>query len=245
MIRWCTSEAAIAGWVKGNRLGSPERLIEVRLALCVAVVVVLAAACGSEDNPGSAPLPESISVEELIEQFGVTPAALEDIRFIAGEEGWSLEEALYRVAWQEGFSIFAQELRETYPEEFASAEILGDEGPRRVLLAFRGLVPEEVRSDPRLEHLDIEFREMTGFSEAELADQVIAVHYTMRNLGFIEVGTGPDPDTGEVRVDAARRPEDRGKTDGEIIATFPENLRADNVVIVFYPEGTVLGADDE
>jgi hypothetical protein len=182
------------------------------------------------------------TAEELIEQFGLTPAELEDIRFIAGEEAWTLEEALYRVAWQQGFSILAQELRETYPEDFASAEILGDAGPRHVSIAFRGPVPEEVRTDPRLSHLDVEFREAVGFSEAELAEQVVDVHYTLFELGFTQIVSGPEVDTGEVRVDAARRPVDRGKTDAEIIATFPENARADNVVIVLHPEGTVLGA---
>ena len=219
--------------------------------MCIATAVLLAAACGSSDSPSSAALsssspspPESISVDELIEQFGITPAALEDIRFIAGEEGWSLEEALYRIAWQEEFSIFAQELRETYPDEFASAEILGDEGPRNVLLAFRGPVPDDVRNDPRLEHLDVEFREMAGFSETELVDQVMDVHYTMLDLGFVQIVSGPETDTGEVRVDAARRPVDRGKSDAEIIATFPENVRAENVIIVLHPEGTVFGGLD-
>lgn len=182
--------------------------------------------------------------EEMIEQFGVTPAELEDIQFIAEEEGWSLEEALYRVGWHERFSDFVSELRETYPEEFSAGGILGDEGPRNVFLAFRGPIPEDVRSDPRLNHLDVEFRETTGFSESELVDQVIDVHSTMLDLGFIEVGTGPETETGEVRVDVARRPVDRGKTDAEIIANLPANLRADNVVIVFHPEGTVLGGED-
>ena len=220
----------------------PKRLTDVRVVLCVALFV-LPAACGSGEVLAS--LPASVPpIEEMIEQYGVTPAALEDIRFIADEEGWSLEEALYRIGWQGGFSDLVAELREAYPEDFSAGGILGDQGPRNVFLAFRGAVPEQVRSDPRLDHLDVEFREATGFSEAELSAQVIDVHYTMLELGFAEVGTGPETDTGEVRVDVARRPVDRGKTDDEIIATFPANVRADNVVIVFHPEGTVLGGED-
>ena len=213
-------------------------------AFLFAALLVSLAACGSgevSESPLSTSLP---SIEEMIDQFGVTPAALEDVRFIADEEGWSLEEALYRIGWQESFSHFVAELRDAYPEDFSAGGILGDEGPRNVFLAFRGPVPEEVRTDPRLGHLDVEFREATGFSEAELSAQVIDVHRTMLDLGFREVGTGPETETGEVRVDAARRPVDRSKTDAEIIATFPPNVRADNVVIVFHPEGTVLGGDD-
>lgn len=205
---------------------------------------VLLAACGSGELLESPPPTSLQPIDEMIDQFGVTPAGLEDIRFIADEEGWSLEEAVYRIGWQESFSQFVSELRESYPEDFSAGGILGDEGPRNVFLAFRGPIPEDVRGDPRLDHLDVEFREATGFSEAELSAQILDVHYAMLDLGFIEVGTGPETDTGEVRVDVARRPVDRGKTDADIIATFPASLRADNVVIVFHPEGTVLGGDD-
>jgi len=218
-----------------------KRLIGVR-AFVPIVMCALLAACGSG---GDSALPTSLpTADEMIEQLDLSSAALEDLRFIADEEGWSLEEALYRIGWQEDFSRFVQELREAYPEDFTAGGILGEAGPRSVFIAFSGAVPDEVRFDPRLGHLEVEFRESTGFSEAVLSDQVIDVHYTMRNLGFLEVGTGPDIDTGQVRVDAARRPIDRGRTAEEIVASLPQNLRADNVVIVFHPEGTVLGGDD-
>ena len=213
-------------------------------ALRSIALYVLLAACGSGEMSDSPLLTSMPTVGEMIEQFGTTPAELEDIRFIADEEGWSLEEALYRIGWQEAFSLFVDELRKTYPEDFSAGGISRDEGPRNVFLTFRGPIPEDVGSDPRLDHLDVEFRETTGFSEAELSAQVIDVHHTMLDLGFTEVGTGPETETGEVRVDVARRPVDRGKTDAEVIATFPANLRADNVAIVLHPEGTVLGGDD-
>lgn len=206
------------------------------IALCAGL-----AACGSADGSAAAELATLPTAEELVEQFGVAPAELDDIGFVAAEEDWSLEEALSRLAWQQGFSTFVQELREIYPEDFAAGGILGDEGARSVFLDFRGPMPEDVRTDPRSNHLDVEFRQATGFSKAELVDPVIDVHYTMRELGFSEVVTGPEIDTGEVRVDTARRPVDRGKSDDEIIAAFPANLQADNVVIVFHSKRTVLG----
>lgn len=218
-----------------------KRLIDVRALILMAMFILLASCGSGRDSDLTTSLP---TADEMIEQFEVSAAALDDLRFIAAEEGWSLEEALYRIGWQEGFSMFVQELRETYPEDFAGGGILGAEGPRNVFIAFRGSVPDDVRTNPRLGHLDVEFRESAGFSEAALADQVIDVHHTLRDLGFIEIGTGPDIDTGRVRVDAVRRKADRGKTDDEIIATLPPNVRAANVVIVFYPEGTVLGGDD-
>ena len=174
----------------------------------------------------------------------MTPAELEDLQWIANEEGWTLEEALYRIAWQQGFGRFVQELRETYSDEYAGGGILGDEGPRNVFVAFRNAVPQEVRDDPRLQYLDVEFREGTGFGEAELIEQATEAHYAMVDSGFTEVSSGPDIQTGVIRIEAVRRPIDRDKTAAEIITSLPSSLRADNIVIVFYPEGTVLGGDD-
>ncbi len=79
-------------------------------------------------------------------------------------------------------------------------------------------VPDEVRDDPRLDHLDVEFREMLGFSEEELVRQTTAVHYAMREAGFPDVVSAPDIPTGIVDVFAVRREADRGKPDQDIIA---------------------------
>lgn len=222
-----------------------KRLIGMRASLLVAVLL-LVSGCGDGSDAAGLPSIEDIpSVEELVAEFEISEAELQDLQWIAGEEGWTLQEAIWRIQWQQHFGSVLHEIRETYPDQFAGGGILGEEGPRNVYIAFSGPVPDDVRNDPRLDHLDVEFRESAGFSEAELSDQVIDVHYTMRDLGFLEIGTGPDIDTGQVRVEAARRSIDRGKTDEEIIATLPPNVRADNVVIVFHPEGTVLNAELE
>jgi hypothetical protein len=213
-------------------------MVMSRIAVLVTVLTVATAACGGSARPvADGPLP---TAEELIEQYGVTPAALEDLRWIAGEEGWTLEEAIYRVAWQEGFSLFANEIRGTYPDEFAGAGILGDEGPHNVFISFRSAVPDAVRDDPRLEHLDVDFREMTGFSEDQLGEQTIAIHRAMLDAGFVDVVTGPDIDTGMIEVQAERRTFDHGRSDPQILAVLPDIVRAGNVRVVFFdfvPDG--------
>ncbi|MEA3509968.1 MAG: hypothetical protein U9R51_00895, partial [Actinomycetota bacterium] len=209
----------------------------MRRVVCLVLLALLLAACGV-GGAGSAPPSEIVepSVDELIEQFGVTPAELQDIQFIADEEGWTLSEALDRIAWQQGFAAFVQELRETYPAEFAGGAILGDTGARTVRLGFRSTVPVEVRADPRLQHLDVEFDEMLGFSEDDLSRQVIEVQRAMLDAGFSDVASGPDIFSGVIDVAAVRREVDRGKADQEIVADLPPAARADNVHIVFVDE---------
>ncbi len=215
----------------------------MRRVVFLVLLALLLAACGV-GGPGSAPPSEAVelSVDELIEQFGVTPAELQDIQFIADEEGWTLSEALDRIAWQQGFAVFVQELRETYPAEFAGGAILGDTGTRTVRIGFRSTVPAGVRADPRLQHLDVEFDEMLGFSEDDLSRQVIEVQRAMLDAGFSDVASGPDIFTGIIDVAAVRRETDRGKTDEEILADLPPVARAGNIRIVFVNE---LLASDE
>jgi hypothetical protein len=210
-----------------------------RNAALVLTVVVLMASCGGSAAPASQePRSQepSLSTEEFVEQFGVTPAELEDLKFVASEEGWTLAEAFDRIGWQQSFSVFLQEVRETYPDDYAGAAILFDEGPRNVFIAFRSTVPPEVRDDPRLAHLDVEFREMSGYSEEELNRQVVEVHQAMLEAGFANVGSGPDIETGIVRIEAELRDSDFGKPDADILAGLPAAARANNVVVVFYDE---------
>ena len=218
-------------------------MIMGRVAFLVVLIVVLSAWGGRGAGSATPSQSAAPSVEELVEQFGVTPAELEDIRFVADEEGWTLAEALDRVAWQQGFAMFVQELREAYPGEFAGAAILGEVGPRSVFIGFRSTVPTDVRDDFRLQYLDVEFREMLGFSEAELVRQTTAVHQAMLDAGFSDVVSGPNISTGIVEVATVRREADRDKADREIFADLPVVARADNVSIMFFDE--LPGADHQ
>jgi hypothetical protein len=214
----------------------------MRLGFLLLVLAIVVTACGEPDGSAGVFEVATPSAEELIEEFDLGPVELEDIQFVADEEGWTLAEAINRIGWQQGFAIVVQELRETYPHQFAGAAILFEEGPRDVFIAFRSSVPEEVRGDPRLQHLNVDFREMLGFSESELTRQTSAVHYAMREAGFPDVVSAPDIPTGIVDVFAVRREADRGKSDQEIIAGLPLVVRADNVRMMFVDD--LPGSDD-
>ena len=207
----------------------------MRWGLAIVVLALFGTACS-----GGTPDPAAEDVEALIEQYGVTTAELEDLRFVAQENGWTLTEALNRVAWQPGFADFVQELRDEYPKEYAAAAILPEVGPRSVFIAFRSDVPDEVRNDPRLDQLEVEFRDHQGFNESDLVEQNNTLFYLLLDAGFPDVHAFPDPSTGFVMVDVERRPEDAGKSDSEIKDGLPVEAHADNVRIAFFdslPDG--------
>ena len=207
----------------------------MRWGLALVVLALFGPACS-----GGTPDPAAEDVEALIEQYGVTTAELEDLRFVAQENGWTLTEALNRVAWQPGFADFVQELRDEYPKEYAAAAILPEVGPRSVFIAFRSDVPDEVRNDPRLDQLEVEFRDHQGFNESDLVEQNNTLFYLLLDAGFPDVHAFPDPSTGFVMVDVERRPEDAGKSDSEIKDGLPVEAHADNVRIAFFdslPDG--------
>jgi hypothetical protein len=212
-----------------------------RRAAALVLLTLVLAACGG--IPATSAQNAEPTVEELVEQFELSPAELEEIRSVAERHGWTLAEAVGRLEWQPEFGAFVEELQETFPYEFAGAGILGDVGPRSVYLGFRSTVPPEVRDDPRLRHLDVEFREMLGYSEDELARQTPDVHYAVLDAGFPSVSSAPDMATGVIEVVAVRRETDRGKSDGEIIAGLPAVTRAGNVHITFVDE--LPGSDDQ
>jgi len=169
----------------------------------------------------------------LVEQYGVSEAELGDLRFLAEENGWTLSETLNRVAWQQGFAEFVQELREQYPDEYSAAAILPEAGPRSVFIAFRYDIPGGVRSDPRLDHLDVEFRDQQGFAESEVVEQTEAIFFAVLDAGFPDAHAFPDPSTGLIMVEIERRAEDAGRSDSEIRNSLPTEALADNVRTTF------------
>lgn len=204
------------------------RVVTVWFAL---VVTLTAAGCSGSAAP-------STHAAELIEQFGVTADELVDIQVTAEEKGWTLEEALDRIGWHWGFAALVQELRENYPDDFAGAAIDGEVGARNVVIAFKWIVPAEVRDDPRLGHLDVEFREMTGISELETVSLApglyeAEVHYALLDAGFRNLVSVWNQNPGRIEVLVERRESDFGRSDDEIRALFPQLARADIVDVKF------------
>ncbi len=67
-------------------------------------------------------------------------AERQDLTLIAESEGIGTDEAMERVAWQNGFAMAATAVQEAYPETFAHAEIVS-EIPAVGSISFVGPVP--------------------------------------------------------------------------------------------------------
>lgn len=68
-------------------------------------------------------------------------AELQDLMWIAADDGIPLEEAIFRYGWQNQFAHAATELEENHPYEFAGAGIVNN--GCGAWIAFSGAVPAE------------------------------------------------------------------------------------------------------
>jgi len=145
----------------------------------------------------------------------ITAAQMKDIAFIAEERGITLEEAIAEIGWQESFAQLATVIANEFPEEYAGARIEQDGLP---WIAFKGDVPPGAmtmldgfergvfsRSEYQLasgEERRVLVREGRGFTEAELAEQVVEAYFAVldqRDL-VADASAGYDIETGEVTV---------------------------------------------
>ena len=130
-------------------------------------------------------------------------AELQDLQFIADQDGISLQEAIDRYAWRDNFSLATSRIREAAPEDFASAEIVG---PRQAQIAFKGQPPStalDILDIFRNSHsgVTVEVRTGLGYSEAELQKAIPAVHYAViRSPGVRDATTSFESSTAQIRT---------------------------------------------
>ena len=67
-------------------------------------------------------------------------AELEDLQFIADQEGISLQTAIERYGWRDNFSLAAAQIEEAVPDAFIGAEIVDGSS---AWIAFDGKAPQE------------------------------------------------------------------------------------------------------
>ena len=77
-----------------------KRLIGMRASL-LAAVLLLVSGCGDGSDAAGFPniIEDMPSVEELVAEFVISEAELQDLQWIADEEGWTLQEAILRIQW--------------------------------------------------------------------------------------------------------------------------------------------------
>jgi hypothetical protein len=103
-----------------------------------------------------------------------SPAELEDIAFIAEQDGIPLDEAIARYGWQACFGEVTGYLSETYPDQYAGAAIVDD--GRRAWIAFKGEVPDEVSGLVEPIPVPVDLVGGRGFSEVELNETLRSVY---------------------------------------------------------------------
>lgn len=136
-------------------------------------------------NPGSAA--EDLAPADLPDvaqpriDDPISEAELEDLEYLAGQKGISLQAAVDRYAWNDNFALAVATAREAHPDAFTAAEIVGDRG---AWVAFAAGAP-----DAAIEIIDefkkayamvaVEVRPDFGFTEAQLEKAIAAVHYAV------------------------------------------------------------------
>jgi hypothetical protein len=103
-----------------------------------------------------------------------SPAELEDITFIAEQEGIPLDDAIDRYGWQTCFGEVTSYLSETYSDQYAGAAIVED--GRRAWIAFKGKVPEEVSDLVEAIPVTVDLVGGRDFSEVELNETLQSVY---------------------------------------------------------------------
>ena len=128
-------------------------------------------------------------------------AEMEDLRFIARQEGISVQEAIERYGWQDNFSLAVAQIEEAIPHAFAGAEIVDDSS---AWVAFNADAPQAARdiiNTFRSSHrgVSVQIRANAGISEEELSEAIPIVHYAIyRSPEVRDAGTSFNSETGQI-----------------------------------------------
>jgi hypothetical protein len=130
-----------------------------------------------------------------------SPAELEDIAFIAEQDGIPLDEAIARYGWQTCFGEVTNYLSETYPDQYAGAAIVQD--GRRAWIAFKAEVPDEVSGLIEAIPVPVDLVGSRGFSEVELNETLQSVYADISTDGEVAASNGSyDIETGVITIHA-------------------------------------------
>ncbi|HUG31392.1 MAG TPA: hypothetical protein VMM14_00750 [Acidimicrobiia bacterium] len=174
-----------------------------------------------------------------------SPAELEDIAFIAEQDGIPLAEAIARYGWQTCFGEVTSYLSDTYSDQYAGAAIVED--GRRAWIAFKGEVPEEVSHLAEEIPVPVELVSGRGFSEVELNEILQSVYAGVSRHEEVATSNGSyDIETGVITIYAQpvqtlTDPDQRERLRGRLLPDQPVNTAITVDVIVVDELG---GADE-
>lgn len=128
-------------------------------------------------------------------------AELEDLQFVADQEGISLQTAIARYGWHDNFSIAVAQISEAVPAAFTGAEIVDGSS---AWVAFKADAPQaalDTIATFRSSHSGVSVQTHTGkgFTEAELRKAIEAAHYAVYGSSEVrDAVTTFDFATGEI-----------------------------------------------
>jgi hypothetical protein len=130
-----------------------------------------------------------------------SPTELEDIAFIAEQDGISLDDAVARYGWQGCFGEVIGYLGEVYSDQYAGAAVV-DAG-RGAWIAFRDDIPGEVPDLVEAIPVTVELIGDRGFSEAELNETLQLFYADITNHEDVVASDGSyDIETGVITIHA-------------------------------------------
>lgn len=174
------------------------------------------------------------------------PAELEDIAFIAEQDGIPLDEAIERYGWQACFAELTSYFNEAYPDQYAGAAIVDD--GRRAWIAFKGEIPGEVPDLVEAIPVTVDLLGARGFSEVELSETLQSVYADISNDEEVAAANGSyDIETGLITIHAQplqtlTDPDQREQLRERLLPDQPANTAIAIEVIVVDELG---GAGDE
>ena len=168
--------------------------------ICVLIAATVGVVHAQDTGDGGTPPPEAAPPEIADPP---SDAELDDLQFIANQEGISLEEAIDRYAWRDNFSLAISKIREAAPGSFAGAEIAGD---RQAWIAFTEQPPKaafDILDTFTSSHssISVEVRTDASITEAELQKAIPAVHYAvLESPGVRNASTSFDSSNAQIRT---------------------------------------------
>ncbi|MEO1231466.1 MAG: S1 family peptidase [Myxococcota bacterium] len=157
---------------------------------------------------------------------GLNPAELEDLSVIARERGWTLDQAIERVGWEEAYDRAVSEIRAAHPDTF-SGSVITPEASTDAWMGFAGEIPDGVVDHPAFAGIDIELHAHLGYSEEGLHSQLLEVHHAIRAAGYPDVLSAYNVEDGTIDVSVGT--EESSLASHELFATLPASARAPNV----------------
>lgn len=174
-----------------------------------------------------------------------TAAELEDIEFIAEQDGIPLDEAIARYGWQSCFVELTSYLQDTYSDLYAGAAIT--DGGRGAWIAFKGDVPAEAAELAESMPVVVELIGGKGFSEAELNEVLQAVYFDISNHeDVVAANGGYDHETGVITIQAqpSEALTDPAQRDQLLEAQQPEQPANTAITVEVIIVDELGGADD-